>query len=201
MNFKNILSAAAAVFVFGATPAFASWQVDNSQSDFHFVTTKAGKPGSTAIEEVQAFKEVKGKVEDDGNIEFSVNLASVDTNIPLRDQRIKDMLFNVVANPRATFSGKVNTADLKKISTGGVHDIELAGQLTLCGQTKPVNAKLRVVSLGGNGILVSTRAPLIVSAGDFGIQAGVDAMREVMGLNVLSSSVPVSFSVVFKPAK
>lgn len=195
------LAAAVFAWILGICPAFGAWQVDSNGSDFHFVTTKASKPGSLAIEEVQSFKDVKGKVGDDGIIDFSVNLASIDTNVPLRDQRIRDMIFNVAANPRATFAGRVNAMELRKFAPGEVKDMELVGQMTICGQTKPVIVKLRIVILSGNNIIASTRTPIIVSASDFGIQIGVDALREIMGLNVLSSSVPVSFSVVFKAVR
>ena len=108
------------------------------------------------------------------------------------------MLFNVAANPQATFSGKVDAAALKALPAGGWKDVELNGQLTISGQTRPVTAQLRVVSFGHGTLLVETREPIIVNAANFGIQSGVDAMREVMGLDVLSDSAPVTFSIVLK---
>ena len=202
MNFRTpslrLLSAVPLICAFISTPAIAAWQVDNSKSEFHFVTTKAGKAGTTATEEVQSFKQVDGKVDDSGVIAVSVDLGSVDTGISIRDQRLKEMLFNVANNPKAVFSGKVDIEEIKKIPVGAMKDVDLNGTITLCGQSHPVVAKLRVVSLGQHKLLVETRAPFIVNAADFGIQAGVDALREVMGLNVLSSAAPVSFSIVLK---
>lgn len=199
MYVKSALFAAASLFAaVAAAPAYAAWHVDNDKSAFHFVTTKAGKPGTAAIQEVQTFERIGGTVADDGTVTFYVDLASVETRIPLRNIRIKNMLFNVAANPQATFSGKVDAAVLKALPAGGWKDVDLNGQLTIDGQSRPVTAQLRVVGFGHGALLVETRAPIIVNAADFGIQAGVDAMREVMGLDVLSDSAPVSFSVVLK---
>jgi polyisoprenoid-binding protein YceI len=79
-----------------------------------------------------------------------------------------------------------------------VRDIDLTGQLTLAGQSKPVVAKVRVGALGAGLIGVSTRAPIVVDASDFGLRAGVEALREVMGLNMLSAAAPVSFALVMR---
>ena len=181
-----------------AGPAMADWQIENSASEFHFVTTKAGKPGVLAVQEVQAFKDISGKVNDNGNIEVSVDLASVETGVAVRDQRIKDLLFAVGVTPKATFVGQVDIGLIRKLTTGASKDLDLNGTITLCGQTRPVLAKLRIVKLSGNALLVETRAPFIVNTNDFGLQSGVEALRDVVGLNVLSGAAPVSFSIVLK---
>jgi polyisoprenoid-binding protein YceI len=103
-----------------------------------------------------------------------------------------------VDNPKAVFVGEVDTTAFKKLAPGSFKDIDLAGQFTLSGTTKPITAKLRVVKLTAQRLLVETRAPLLINATDFGLEAGVEALRSVMGLNLVSSVVPVSFSVVLK---
>jgi len=55
-----------------------------------------------------------------------------------------------------------------------------------------------VVKLEHHALLVTTRSPVIVNLKDYGLQDGVDALRTVMNLNVLSSSAPVSFSVLLR---
>jgi polyisoprenoid-binding protein YceI len=195
-NFCSILLAILLSSALLARPAFAEWRVNNQDSEFYFVTTKAGAAGTAAVQEVQTFKTINGKVDDRGNIEINVDLGSVDTGIPIRDQRIKEMLFNVAANPKATFTGKTDIAAIKTLASGVSKNVDLTGHIILCGQTKPISAKLRVIKLTDHQLRVETRLPLIINAADFGIQAGVEALRMVMGLNVLPSSAPVSFSVV-----
>jgi len=188
----SILTVAGAL---ACAPANAGWQVNNGNSEFHFVTTKAGAAGSAAIQEVQTFKHIEGNVDDNGEITFSVELGSVDTGVALRDQRLKEMLFNVAANPKAAFSGKVDLNGIKHLAPGGSKDVDVTGQLTLAGQTKSSTVKLRIVALAGHGLLVETRGPILVNAADFGLQPGVEALRALMGLNVLSGTAPVTFSV------
>ena len=180
------------------TVAHASWRVDNAQSTFTFVTTKAGAPGTAAIEEVQSFRQIEGTVRDDGTLQFAVDLASVETNVGLRNDRIKDMLFKVAEHPQAVFTGSVDTHRLETLPAGGTADIDLTGNLAIAGQSNQVAAHLRVVKLEHHALLVTTRSPVIVNLKDYGLQDGVDALRTVMNLNVLSSSAPVSFSVLLR---
>jgi hypothetical protein len=85
---------------------------------------------------------------------------------------------------------------IAKLVQVGVTDIDVAGRLELVGQTKPVAAKLRATRIGDNKILVTTREPIVVNSNDFSLQAGVEALRAIVGLNFLSASAPVSFSLV-----
>jgi polyisoprenoid-binding protein YceI len=194
----SILHVAAAALCLAASSTYAAWRVDSTQSTLSFVTTKAGAPGVGGVEEVQAFKQVGGSVGDDGKLQFSVDLASVETNIPLRNDRLKDLLFKVADYPQAVFTGAVDVHRFDALRVGASADVELTGQLTIAGQSRPLNANLRVVKLASNALLVGTRTPMVVNLKDYGLQDGVEALRSVMNLNVLASSAPVSFSVVLR---
>lgn len=198
---KTIGYAAVAALMFALSSAHAAWRVDDGQSTFNFVSSKAAAPGVAAIEEVQTFKQIGGVVGDDGKLEFSVELGSVETNIPLRNERLKEMLFKVADNPKAVFTGTVDASRLKAMRVGASADVDLNGQLTINGQSKPLTASLRVDKLASGALRVSTGVPIIVNLKDYGLQDGVEALRTVMNLNVLASSAPVTFSVVLTPEK
>lgn len=197
-NHKNLSTVLLLCSALLATPAMADWQIDNQNSELHFVTTKAGKPGVVAIQEVQTFKKISGQVEEDGNFKVNIDLASVDTGIEIRDQRMKDLLFKVADFPKATFVGKVDMAAIKRLPAGATKDIALNGKITLSGVTKPLLVKLRVVKLASHRVLVETRAPFIINAADFRLEPGLEALRAVMGLSLISGAVPVNFSIVLK---
>jgi polyisoprenoid-binding protein YceI len=181
----------------GSTPiANTGWAIDGAQSSLNFVTTKAGQAGVGGIGEVQSFKRFTGGMDAAGQIKLVIDLASVDTGVEIRDERLRTMLWNIKATPQATFTAKLSANDLAKLSGDAVSDIDVAGQLELAGQAKPVTAKLRTMRLGGGKIMVTTRAPIIINSNDFGLKPGVEAMREVMNLNFLASTAPVNFSLV-----
>jgi polyisoprenoid-binding protein YceI len=173
-----------------------SWAVDNNQSAVNFVTTKAGQAGVAGISENQTFKRYAGGIDTQGKVSLVIDLASVDTGVDIRDERLRTMLWNVKATPQATFTAQLSGETLKAVGASGMQNIELNGQLQMAGQTKPVVANVRVSRLASNQLLVVTRQPILINANDYGLRAGVEAMREVMGLNFLAGSAPVSFSLV-----
>lgn len=174
----------------------AAYQVDVAQSSVQFVTTKAGQPGVGGISEVQSFKRYTGGMAADGRVSFDIDLASVDTGVGIRDERLRNMLFMVQATPQARFTAQIDPAVARALRTAGFSDIDVKGNLALAGQTRPVDAKLRVTRLAGGALQVATRAPIVVDANQYGMKAGVEALREVMGLNFLASAAPVSFTLV-----
>ena len=183
----------------GHTPPPAqplAWRVDLAQSSVNFVSTKAGAPGAGGVSEVSRFGRFSGGMSAQGRVEFDVELASVDTGVGIRDERLRTVLFNVAAVPRATFSAQIDPALIAALPPQGARDVELAGQLTLAGQTKPVAARVRVARGAGGDLQVGTREPIVVDAQQFGLKPGVEALRELMGLNFLASAAPVTFALV-----
>jgi polyisoprenoid-binding protein YceI len=174
----------------------AAWQIDGAKSTLNFVTTKAGQAGVGGVGEVQSFGQFAGGMTSAGNISFTVTLASVATGVDIRDERLRTMLFNVKDMPVAEFAAQIDPAELRDLGPGGVKDIDVAGQLTLAGQSKPLAAKLRVARLGASQLSVATRAPIVVDAAQFGLKSGVEALRDIMGLNFLATSAPVSLQLL-----
>jgi polyisoprenoid-binding protein YceI len=177
-----------------------SYQLDATQSTLNFVTTKAGQPGVAAVIESQSFKRFSGGVDALGRINLDIDLASVDTGIEIRDERLKTMLWNVKLTPRASFTAKLPSDAISNLSSTGMKDIDVSGTLQMAGLSKPVTAKLRVLT-AGQKMSVVTREPILVNANDFGLKPGVEALREVMGLNVLSPAAPVTFSLSLSAVK
>jgi polyisoprenoid-binding protein YceI len=179
-----------------ASSAVRAYQVDTAQSSVQFVTTKAGQPGVGGISEVQSFKRYSGGMTADGQVSFDIDLASVDTGVGIRDERLRNMLFMVQATPQARFTAQLDPAVARALAATAFSDIDVKGNLVLAGQTRPVDAKLRVTRLAGGALQVATRAPIVVDANQYGMKAGVEALRDVMGLNFLASVAPVNFTLV-----
>ena len=76
-----------ALLVAAAVPAHADWYLDNESSRLSFVTTK-----NTEIAEVHRFLVLHGKVDSKGAAQLEVELESVNSGIPLRDERMRNQL-------------------------------------------------------------------------------------------------------------
>ena len=178
--------------LFVATPTWADWALNNGQSQLSFISIKKGD-----IAEVHRFDQLDGNVDTNGNVTLTIQLASVDTAIPIRDQRMREMLFNTNAFPRATLAAKVDASALDKLAPGDILTSSVEGKLDLHGQAVAVTAELAIARLGPNKLLVSSRKPLVLQAGDYELLEGVEKLREVAGLSSISKAVPVSFVLTF----
>ena len=178
------------VSVFGNS-ALAQWTLDNEASTLSFVTVKADH-----VAEVHTFDMLAGSVSDSGQVQVTIELASVNTLIPIRNERMQAMLFETGMFPRAEVTASVDAAALADLASGEVASESIEFSLNLHGETKSYTADVQMVGLG-SGVQVSTVKPIIVTAADHNLITGVEALREVAGLPSISQAVPVSFTLTF----
>ena len=152
---------------------------------------------ANAAAEVHTFGIVDGDIKDNGNFAISIDLDSVDTGIPIRDERMRSMLFDTEEYPTATLVGIVDLAAVESLSVGESSDMALEGQLMVHGTRLSVTLDLNVSRLSASRVLVTSRKPVIVNAGQVGLAAGVEKLREVAGLPSISPAVPVTFNLFF----
>ena len=83
----------------------AVWQLNPAQSSVHFISVK-----KEHIAEVHDFKTLEGKISPDGMMTVDIALASVQTNIDIRNQRMRNMLFEVDKFATASISANVKSS-------------------------------------------------------------------------------------------
>ncbi len=195
MSFSKPLRriAAASAFLLFALPSYAQWTLDNAASDLRFVTTK-----NTNVAEVQQFKKLSGEVATTGAVRLDIDLASVETLVPIRNERLQTLLFDVAQFPSARFEGQVDMQRVAALEPGASADLDVDGKLSIHGKTQDTKALLRVVRLKGERLQVSTRAPILVSTAQFDLVAGIETLRQLMGLPNIIGTVPVSFALTFQ---
>ena len=172
--------------------ALAAWTLDNARSQVSFVSIKAGNAA-----EVHRFTETSGQITSDGTATLTIQLASVDTLIPIRDERMRETLFETELFPTATVVTPLDMKRLEAIPDGGT--LEIASEVILLYRDSevPYTADLLVSRLSSERVVVATLKPLIVNAGSLGLAPGVEALREVAGLPSISLAVPVSVVLTF----
>ena len=173
---------------FNASSVLAQWNLDNDRSRLSFVTIKAGNIG-----EVHRFGSLSGTLSDTGALSVVVQLASVDTLIPIRDERMQQMLFETNLFPTATFSATLDMAEVNDLPIGGSMVMDVTGQLTIRETSATVVPRVMITRFGESGVVVNTLEPLILNADVLGLSEGVEKLREVAGLPSISSAVPTTF--------
>jgi polyisoprenoid-binding protein YceI len=174
------------------TPVQADWSLDNDRSTLSFVTIKADH-----VAEVHTFDVLSGSVADNGDVEIAVELASVNTLIDIRNERMQAMLFETGLFPEAGITANVDIDGLAELDVGSTQAVQIAFQLDLHGQSNSYTADVLVSRLEG-GIVAATIKPVVVTADSYALVTGVEALREIAGLPSISRAVPVSFVVVFE---
>ena len=173
-----------------ALTANADWQLDPAASDLYFMSIKA-----THVGEVHSFETLSGTVDDKGRASLTVDLASVATLIPIRDQRMRDMLFEVDRYPTATVTAQIETSPLISMPPGSELDIELEGNLQFKGQTNPLMTRVKVAKLNDQKVTVRTIGPVVLSASQLQVTEGLEKLREIAGLPNISFTIPVTFNL------
>ena len=172
--------------------ASAQWTLSNKASTLSFVTVKADH-----VAEVHTFDELSGAIGEDGSVSVEIALASVNTLVPIRNERMQSMLFETDFFPRATITSQINSDRLANMALGSSEEMGLDFTLELHNQSQTYNAAV-LVSRQEAGLIATTLKPIVVNAESFDLVAGVEALREVAGLPSISRAVPVSFTVVFE---
>lgn len=187
---KRVL-AATALSLGLSMPALADWSLSSEQSTLHFLSTK-----NAQITEVHQFHSLNGSVSEDGELSVEVDLSSVDTSIEIRDTRMKKILFSVATHPVATFSASLpqgmTTLDVGETTTGTVK-----GSLSLNGESMPASFAVRVSKLSDSKMIVSTVSPTLIATDNFSLVEGIKELQSIAGLNSITTTVPVTFSVIF----
>ncbi|HNP35493.1 MAG TPA: YceI family protein [Woeseiaceae bacterium] len=172
--------------------ASAGWVLDNDKSHISFTSTKAN-----SVAEVLGFNKLKGSVSDDGHVHVSIDLNSVDTAIEVRDERMREMLFETEKYPAASITATIAMQDLAALKPGDTKSMDVDAELSMHGTTIEVPVSLEVARLTKDRILVVSKKPVVVTAGQFGLVGGLDKLQEIAGLPSISPAVPVSFILTF----
>ena len=170
--------------------AQADWQVGPG-SQVQFVSIK-----NNTIGEVSHFETLSGSLTDAGDVEVRVVLDSVETNVGIRNERMKTMLFEVGLYPEAVITAQLDAGSMAALSSGGVTNVAL--QIDLHGQSVTKDAQLNV-AVTDQGVSATTTQPILLTAAEFGLEGGVAALQAVAGLNAISRVIPVTVTLQLVP--
>lgn len=175
-----------------AGSAQAAWQLDSAQSSLHFVTVK-----NDVVAETHRFTQLQGQWADDGQFRVEIPVQSLDTQIPLRNERMLEHLFQAKQYPLIQATGTLPANKVAALKTGDTLNEKVDMALTLLDQTQTVVVDLALVKLADNRVLAYTKAPVLVKATEFKLDGGVAKLQALAKLNRIELVVPVNFSVQF----
>ncbi|MFT7559213.1 MAG: polyisoprenoid-binding protein YceI [Flavobacteriales bacterium] len=175
-----------------SSTAYADWTLDSKSSSVQFNTVK-----KETVKEQHTFHAISGSVSAEGLAKFTIELASVDTKIQIRNERMQQHLFETEKFPKAVATTNIDVKKLLAMKAGDSRTVTLDLTLALHGVTKAYATSLLVKKLTFDSFQVSSVDALIIEAADFGLLAGVEKLRDLAKLSSISPSVPVMVDLTF----
>ncbi|MCB2137400.1 MAG: YceI family protein [Rhodobacteraceae bacterium] len=173
-------------------PDGADWQLVPEASSLSFQSIK-----NQSIIESSKFKVVSGAITPAGLATIRINLDSVDTNVDLRDVRMRFLLFETFQYPEAIITAGIDLTSVQDIAVVRRKTISLPYSLNLHGNTKAAAADVVVTMLSDDMISVSAAAPIVVATNDFDMSDGIKKLEEAAGVSIVPSA-SISFDFVFR---
>jgi len=192
--FKRAALRSLAVLMLSGTglSAHADWYLDGESSRLSFVSTK-----NANVSEVQRFLVLHGKVDPQGLAQVEVELESINSGIPLRDERMRKELFQIDRFAEALITTRIDLRPINDLAPGAQLELRLPLTVDLHGKQHQYPAELLATRLDDRRFQVVTLEPLVINAEDFDLAPGLEALRKMAGLSAISLSVPVSAVLIF----
>ncbi len=188
---KRLIPLLAMGFWLITQPVAAGGVLLPDKSAIRFVSVK-----NAAVAEVHHFTGITGWIDDAGRVMVNIPLVSVETMIPIRNERMRELFFETVSFPAATIEADIDMKAVAALGNGEYTEIQLLFELHLHGRHRMLESTVSVARLG-NEVHVHTLQPLLVNVSSFELGDGVERLREVAGLKNIATAVPVTANLVF----
>ena len=170
----------------------AEWVLLPERSAISYLSTKLPAEGASLIFEPNLFRKFSGTI-DGSDFKLVIDLKSLDTKIPIRDERIAEHVFLTKQYPEAVVTASL--ADLDQI------DLLLAkrvtAQLAMRAKVNSVTAELILTRADKDTLIIQTRTPVLVDARAYGMLEGFGELEKIAGLSYIPTTIPVSLYLVF----
>lgn len=175
-----------------SAPSFADWALQPDQSQVYFSTVK-----KDTVAETHQFKTLQGSATADGQFTVAIDLASAETGVPIRNERIAQFLFETTKFTQATGKGTINLAAVSKQTIGSSQTVKVPVTFEIHGKTISKDVNLLITKISGKQVDVSTPAPIFLNAADFELSAGIEKLKELATVSSISPIVPVTLHLRF----
>ena len=173
-----------------ASIASADWTLTEN-SEIHYLSTKVFTNNSGSITENNVISGVTGSVSKRGKAKIDIDLLSLNTAVPIRNERVQKFVFGIdTFSPKATIEADVPAEALQATT----QNLDIPAILTLAGQSTDVVLHVAVHHHHDTIQVVSVK-PTVVKGSEFNMAAGFAKLTELAGLGYIPMDIPVSFSV------
>jgi len=142
MNLLNV-AALSLLFLFSTyanaqtQDSAARWALNTEKSEVNFISIKKGN-----IAETHVFNDISGHILN-GKAQFTIKPDSVDSRVPIRNERMREFLFETNIYP--TIEINANVGDLvRSLKPGQSNMMTIPASLSMHGATKEIKLETRL---------------------------------------------------------
>ena len=173
------------------SPFDGGWTLQPETSSLNFQSVK-----QQSIVESSGFATMQGAIAASGAAEVKVLLDSVDTEIDLRNVRMRFLFFETFKYPEATITAQIDAALLGDLETVRRKMVPLTFDMDLHGVSKTLSAEVAVTLITPDLVSVSSTKPVSISVKDFDMMEGLGKLEEAANVQIIPSAT-VSFDFMF----
>jgi hypothetical protein len=168
----------------------AGWVIDPEGSYVGFASVK-----NDLLAENHSFTLITGTIEDSGDANIVIALASVETLIPIRNERMQAILFEVAQYPDVTVTANLDLDEFTSLRLGESRTDTILLGVNLHGTDVSKNVLVKVTRSSNNAYEVTSLGPIIIHASQFALSDGLESLRKIAGLQSIDLMVPVTFDL------
>jgi hypothetical protein len=198
MNLFKLFSLAVSVCLLGMSSALyaqhheeSGWQLVPEESQIAYGSIKANVAG-----EVNTFKNIDGAIAADGLAMISIDLASVETNVDVRNQRMIKYIFG--DNTKAVLTTQIDMTKIQSLKVGDTTELDVEGVLSFLGQEVDVDTRFFIVKLSDTRVMASSESMIMMPTEELGINAGIDTLMALAKLPSITRVTPITLRFVFE---
>jgi OOP family OmpA-OmpF porin len=174
-----------------SSPFAPGWELLPEASAIRFQSVK----DSTKVES-NSFASFSGNIDTSGLATVIIRLDSIDTNVDLRNVRMRFLFFETFQYPEATITMQLEPTILSDLGQKRRKVLTLPYTLNLHGISKTMEAELVITEISEGIVSVSTSGPISISAADFSLDGGIKKLEETANVSIIPSAT-VTFNLLF----
>ena len=169
------------------------WLLNPGMSKINLTTVK-----KETVTETHVFTTLDGSVSPSGEAKVTIDLNSLDTNVDIRNVRMRFLFFETFKFPTATLTAQLDPNLFTSMVVGSTVATELQLTLDLHGIKKDLTANVAAIRVSETLVKVISTEPVIVLASDFALSDGIARLAEAAGNIVIIPQAKVTFDLSFE---
>jgi len=176
------------------------WTLNTASSAVQYVSVKNYHKAEVNSFGTSAAPALTGSIEPNGNSTIAIDLNKVLTGVDIRNQRMRDFVFETELLPTAYITANVDSAAIAAMAVGASEVMPVDAQLSVHGVQQRIQYDALVVKRSETQLQVSSLAPIVIDSKQFDMASGVSVLRTIANLTSIGEAVPVYFQLLFNLA-